>query len=528
MTRSARRFARLTATTAAAGALAVTGALPAFSHGDDPKHAADTAQARQQFLAGASVPVAMSPNVELVNTFPDTQAIAGVFSRSAPFFYVSSLDGISVYNVSDPLAPRLTGTLPLANFENEAMNYGERRGNGAVTRFVLVGVDLYSAGTDPSHLNLLGGNMKLVDVTNPQAPYVRANLKGVTTSTHTVACVQQTDCRFAYTAGSRGNFSIIDLRNIDNPREVDSDPNTAGTQPFASPAAGPSEIFTRGAGHKWNFDAAGYGLHTGSAGTAIFDVSDPLQPRVVTDTNAQGTGDGWNDFIHHNSDRPAARNFQPFTAPSIRKGNVAVITEEDYENTDCSTAGSIQTWHVRKLSGLDGIVPLDRFNPVTEADPGLTPPESAFCSAHWFDYHRSGILAQGFYQGGLRLIDVRDPRNIKQYGYFTAGLSEVWDAYWVPRWDNGRVVGQTNIVYTADLVRGIDVLRVDLPGTQWDSGPAVSAAASYPAEPAAASYAAADEITIGGMRLYAGMAGAAALPLLLGAAMRRRRGPVAS
>jgi hypothetical protein len=91
----------------------------------------------------------------------------------------------------------------------------------------------------------------------------------------------------------------------------------------------------------------------------------------------------------------------------------------------------------------------------------------AFCSAHWFDFHPSGIVAQGFYEGGLRLIDVRDATDIKEYGYVASGLSEVWDAYWVPQRNKNGVAGagKTNIVYTVDAVRGLDVYTVDLPGT---------------------------------------------------------------
>ena len=98
---------------------------------------------------------------------------------------------------------------------------------------------------------------------------------------------------------------------------------------------------------------------------------------------------------------------------------------------------------------------------------GVVGPDMAFCSAHWFDYHQSGIVAQGYYAGGLRLIDVRDPSNLKEYGYVASGLSEVWDAYWVPqRNKNGVATGsKTNIVYTVDIVRGLDVYTVDLPGT---------------------------------------------------------------
>jgi hypothetical protein len=122
---------------------------------------------------------------------------------------------------------------------------------------------------------------------------------------------------------------------------------------------------------------------------------------------------------------------------------------------------------VDQLGGTAGTVrPLDRINPVDLGE-GVAAPHMAFCSAHWFDYHQSGIVAQGYYEGGLRLIDVRNASDIKEYGYVASGLSEVWDAYWVPqRNKNGMATAdKTNIVYTVDAVRGLDVYTVDLPGT---------------------------------------------------------------
>ncbi len=89
----------------------------------------------------------------------------------------------------------------------------------------------------------------------------------------------------------------------------------------------------------------------------------------------------------------------------------------------------------------------------------------AFCSAHWFDYHQDGFVAQGFYQAGLRILDVKDAAEITQVGHATTGVSEVFDAYFVPvRDENGVVTAEkTNIVYTTDTTRGVDVYEVDLP-----------------------------------------------------------------
>jgi hypothetical protein len=456
-----RSFARLATALLATAALGFATAAPAAAHNDKQR----TDKMRSEYSAGTNIPLLSSPNVNLVASKPGSAGISGCFTKTAPLFVMSSLDSIKVYDVSDPLAPELTGTMPSLQFENEAMNCGERKTGQGTARFALIGVDLYQASPDDiEHVNdPVTGSYELiiVDVTDPANPHIRSRVPG-TTSTHTVACIAETDCQYAYSAGSSSaqKFSIFDLTDLDNPVELDSDPATTGVQPFDSPTAA----------HKWNFDDAGYGTHTGFEGSSIFDVTDPRDPQLVTTTGAAGRGEdpafeGYNDFIHHNSFRPNAKAFQPDSAPSFENGNVLLVTEEDYEQTDCTKAGSFQTWHVKRLDGTpDAIVPLDK---VELADLGTFPvPQYAFCSAHWFDYHPSGIVAVGFYGGGTQLVDVRSPRDLKSYGYATWGVSEVWDAYWVPVYNkNGVATGKkTNLVYSVDLVRGLDVYAVDLPG----------------------------------------------------------------
>ena len=473
-----RQFFAATAT-AAATALAVLPAATASAH--DIHRTGSTSP-------GLDVPVATSPNVHLLTTVPDTAVISGVFARTGSYFYVSSTDTISVYDTSNPAAPVLKGTLPNLVFENEAMTYGERRNaDGSLSRFVLVGVDLFQASAgDPQHVNVGGGEVLVVDVSDPGAPRIRSRVKA-TTSTHTVTCLNAGNCNYAYTAGTRGNFSVIDLRNLDAPREA---------KVVASPAAGPNAVFTRGAGHDWDFDAAGLGWHTGSGGSASFNISDPVNPRLMNATNAQGIATPYNDFIHHNSMRPNAKAFRAGAPPSLANGNVLLVTEEDYANDGeelaCDQAGTIQTWYVPSLTAATAsptkpssgnIRPLDISNLPAQFGGGASTPVGGFCSAHWFDTHQSGILAQGYYQQGLRFVDVRDPRNIKQYGYFTGGLSEVWDANWVPQRDAGGVdTGRkTNIVYGIDFAHGIDVLCVNLPGqSTCPAGATATASAAAP------------------------------------------------
>jgi hypothetical protein len=419
---------------------------------------------------GVSVPIVMSSNVRIAGSFPETTAISGEFAKTGDYFYVSSADSISVFDTSVPAQPKLLGTIGNLVFENEAMTYGERKVDGQLQRFVLVGNDLYDVAVDPhngpTRGRVGGGQVLVIDVTDPRDPHVRSTTPGsssapgvVTTSTHTVQCLT-TSCEFAYTAGDGGEFSIVDLRDLDNPRQLRTAP---------SAAAAPNPVFASGSGHYWDVDSAGIAWHTGSGGAAAFDISDPVNPRPLNTTDENGTASPWNDFIHHNSQRPNASKFAAGTAPSLSNGNVLLVTEEDYLNDGdevvCEKAGTFQTWHVPEMTpGAASIRPLDLINPVALGQ-GLSTPVGGFCSAHWFDYHQSGIIAEAYYQQGLRFIDVRDPQDLKPYAYVTGGASEVWDAYFVPaRNRNGVATGKkTNVVYSVDLVRGLDVYVVDLP-----------------------------------------------------------------
>jgi len=167
---------------------------------------------------------------------------------------------------------------------------------------------------------------------------------------------------------------------------------------------------------------------------------------------------------------------------------VLLVTEEDYVQTDCALAGSFQTWQVNRLNARAprAITPLDKVELAdlqAEQDLNLDQPVGTFCSAHWFDYHPSGIVAIGYYGGGTQFVDVRNPRDIKSFGYAYMGASEVWDAMWVPTYGprGTQTGGKTNVVYSIDLVQGLNVYSVDLPGTKYGIDPVTSPAGRAPA-----------------------------------------------
>jgi len=230
---------------------------------------------------------------------------------------------------------------------------------------------------------------------------------------HTASCIDE--CRYAWLAGSPAGIDIVDLRDPERPRLA---------RRFKARAA---------AGRRGMHDVAGRRVRARlgrrRAGTAAYDVTDPVRPRLVHRTGERGARPPLNDNIHHNSVR--------------LPGGVVAITEEDFRS-GCRGAGSLQTWKIR---GGGRLRPLDRFGVERDRAARL------LCSAHYFDA-RGGLIAQGFYEQGVRLVDASRPRRLRQVGYYVPPRGMVWGALFAPTDRAGETV------YALDHSRGIDVLAL--------------------------------------------------------------------
>lgn len=80
-------------------------------------------------------------------------------------------------------------------------------------------------------------------------------------------------------------------------------------------------------------------------------------------------------------------------------------------------------------------------------DPANPKPCPAPIDTDHFD-GADGLTANAFYGQGVRFLDVRDPTNIRQVGYFVNSGSNAWAAYW-----------RKGHVFVADSGRGVDVLK---------------------------------------------------------------------
>jgi hypothetical protein len=403
-----------------------------------------------------------SANVTNVGTLPEAAAAISIaFSSDTPHMYVSTLKGLHIYDTTDPTAPVRVGVLPLPHYQNESMSLGERT-KGPFQKFVIIASTQASASTGGYYDPGTSRYITVVDVTDPANPNPIAGMP-TDTRTHTVTCLTKS-CEYAYSDGrTQGAMSVIDLRQPNAPK-------MAGTYESVVPQ-----------GHDQDVDDAGIVWHVGGQGAVALDVSKPTKPVPLASTNSSGVenadraGSPYNNFILHNSARPNAKRFKADAAPALKNGNILLATEEDTGAGQCGPElGSFSTWHIpyvdaaryRKdnpqlMHGNGRITPLDLWYPEDAA-------VGHACSAHYFDYHEDGFVAQGWYELGTRILDVRNPKDIKQVGFFFNNAMETWAAYWAPERDaKGKVTGRSsNIVYTADAARGVDILEVELPTDQ--------------------------------------------------------------
>jgi hypothetical protein len=379
-------------------------------------------------------PLGTSSNVAVVGNIPGSWA--GLNFKGSYMYATSWATGLSVFDISDPAAPELVGGLPIAHFENEDVD--------------LCGDTLLI--TNDREARDLGGVLYVIDIAEPSAPALLSTLPmgltGEGRGPGHIANFVTADCTMAWVDGG-DDVEVIDLRDREAPKSLGTFHSVAASGP--DPKVEPAFVVT----HDTERDDEGTLWQVGGGGVAGYRLTpDPLQPKLVSSSGMEGVNidfngknSPYNDFILHNSKRA---------------GDTLLITEEDYIDSNgddersgsCNGQGKFETWSIDDPNEMK---PLDTWQ--TELNGYLAggdakdskAPVTVNCSSHWFDY-RDGVAAVGWYEQGVRFLDVRDPSNIRQVGYYLPADGATWAAYWVP--------GTPDLVYTADPARGIDILRV--------------------------------------------------------------------
>lgn len=345
-----------------------------------------------------------SDNVEWIAHIP--LSVDGVGGRVVgDYFYTNDQHKIMIFDISDPVSPQLTGTVPMPQewlFSREDIDT-----NGKI---MIIPNTAGAGSVPPDGL----GTLYVIDVEDKTNPVIIGKAPG---GQHTQSCVL--DCKWAY--GSDG--SIHDLRNPAKPKLV--------KQKWGDgmPAQG---------GHDVEEVAPGLVL-TATQPMMLLDArKDPRRPKLL----AQGGNDDFR-FIH-----------------SVRwsrntKDQIIVAGGETNFKPRCSeTNGAFMTWDASNWKKTRTFKMLDEYRMTngTYAD-GKPAVNQAGCSSHWLEPHpkfrNGGIVAVAFFEHGTRFIDVSSKGKIKEVGYFMPWAGSTGAAYWVTN----------EIVYAVDYNRGIDILR---------------------------------------------------------------------
>lgn len=433
-------------------------------------------------VMAAGPPVEAPPgaieNVDYVGTIEDTEGVVAINfleyearGRSVDVMMVSGTFGLKSYALLDATDPILLDEIGADEFklpsdpavtevrefwENEDMDVDQRR------KLVFMARDPRAYDGSTSSPEATAG-VYIVDAANPLDMKLKT-FEELPVG-HTSTCVN--DCDFLWTGGPASNTEqaeiwpegrpifATDLRDLD---DITTSPVAIDTERFDGVTAYAHDVQVDDEGIAWVSGRGGVrGYHT--SGRHF----DPLQ-EVVREATATDpipfAGGGIDEaaapsaFIH-NSDRPTASNPIPGVERyGFESDELILTTEEAFGSNTCDGVG---VFTIASLSGsYDGegwqSTPDDPFrletvstwSPAGEEGTNIAAP---FCSAHYFE-RQEDVVAYSWYAQGTRILDVSDPRNPFQIGYFRPDDAVSFAPY-----------VYEDMIYVADIARGIDIIR---------------------------------------------------------------------
>ncbi|WP_051062503.1 hypothetical protein [Ilumatobacter nonamiensis] len=431
-------------------------------------------------VTAAEAPPGAIDNVDYLGTVDDTDgAVAINFleykGRGKPrdVMMVSGTFGLKSYDVSDPTVPMLLDELDenvfklpgdpettnvRAFWQNEDMDVDPKR------KLVMMARDPRAYDGSTSSPDAVAG-VYIVDAADPTA--LELKVFEELPVGHTSTCINE--CDFLWTGGPASNTEqaaiwpggrpifATDIRDLDN---VTTSPVAIDTERFDGVTAYAHDVQVDERGIAWVSGRGGVrGYHTSGKHW------DPLQERRRRATAFDPipfAGGGISEsaapssFLH-NSDRPLGRNSIPGAARyGFKPGELILATEEAFGSNTCDGVG---VFAIASLEGsYDGegwrSTPEDPFrletvstwSPAGEEGTDIAAP---FCSAHYFERQKE-IVAYSWYAQGTRFLDISDPRNPIQIAYYRPDDAVSYAPYFYE-----------DVVYVADISRGIDILRLD-------------------------------------------------------------------
>ncbi|HEX8082758.1 MAG TPA: hypothetical protein VF529_00620 [Solirubrobacteraceae bacterium] len=386
----------------------------------------------------------MSPNVTSVASLPEVRAAISI-NFIDDVMFVSTVGGLYSYDVSDPTDPQLLGALPMYVWENEDVDVDPVRKRVFISRDPRGFTSPATPGSFPV------GAVHVIDVSNPRV-MTQAGFFTLPAG-HTSTCVN--GCDFLWTGGP--------VPGVDQPSDWDGRPIFAtDVRDPANPVPCPEPIDTgRNDGktdyaHDVQVDAAGVAWVSGAGGVRGYWTRgrhrNPVTRRVEVATPCDPVPYGGSGTPE--SATPSRFMHNAFRDPSARHGERILYGTEENITSDCASSGRFVTYDLRDTLRGEGFRDTARTKHRMRALDTWTPEgaggSSGCASAHYFSSRGDGVFANAFYEQGVRFLDVSDPQDIRQIGWWRPSDANTWAAYW-----------HDGYVFVADLQRGVEVLRFE-------------------------------------------------------------------
>lgn len=341
--------------------------------------------------------------------YVETVALDGGTAASArivgDYLYLANYNHISIYEISDPLDPKLQSITPvgLNLFSMEDIDT-----NGKVLVF-------------PEEARRV---LHVWDVSDKSKPVEVAQLAGA--GDHILTCVL--DCKWVY--GSSPGYSIVDLRDPAKPRL----------------AAKWSERYPTTYTHDMTEVASGL-IVTASRPTLYFlDArKEPAQPRLLAAAPVAE---------HLPLERP--REILSSTQwPRAAKDKFLLVAGETPLSGPCNErSAAFTTWDAARWRKTRSFTLIDELRMKNGIYADGNPPANVIgCSSSFFEPHpkfkNGGLVAGAFFEHGTRFLKIDPKGKLSEVASFLPYGGLTLSSFWV----------NEEIIYAIDQTRGIDILR---------------------------------------------------------------------
>jgi len=326
-------------------------------------------------VAGVGPGYFASDNVEYVGYVPLENDTAGA-RIVGKHMYITTSRGVTIYDLSDPVAPVRMGSLVL--FQDPYFAEEDVDTNGKI---LLIGAM---------------GTLSVIDVEDKSNPKVIGTLEGA--DNHTITCVL--DCKWGYGSGG----VIVDLRNPTKPK-------LAGDWAKGTPASG--------GGHDVTEVAPGMIL-TSTQPMMLLDArKNPAKPKqLAIGSNRDGR------FMHSN------------LWPNQMKDKFYLAGGESGGPTCDENDGAFMTWDASNWKKTGTFTMIDEYRVKNGIYTDGDSPANLYCM-HWFDvnptYRNGGLVSVAWYEHGTRFLNVTSKGKIEEAGYFIPAGGSTSAAYWVTK-----------------------------------------------------------------------------------------------